>query len=48
MQEKKKGEGDFNMESKTFIYFFACGRKKMATGAYRNRKKEAFYFLFLT
>ncbi len=47
MQEKEKGEGDFNMESNkmTFLYFFSCELKKIATGASRNRKNKLFTFL---
>ncbi len=46
MQEKKKGEGDFNMESKTFLHFFSCGLKKMATGASKHKKNKLFKFFF--
>jgi hypothetical protein len=46
MQEKKKGEGDFNMDFTTFFYIFYLWTKEGGNWCVQKQEKEAYFFLF--
>jgi hypothetical protein len=43
MQEKKKGERDFNMETKAFLYF-CLWTKEDGNWCVQKQEKDAFFF----